>query len=64
MAYYDDNYGQWDDMDDEDNREFYRETQRTNVEKICVDCGRRVRIQPQYECCNSCAERRERGWGY
>lgn len=62
--YYDDNFGYWEDMEDADSLEFYYETQRTNVEKVCVDCGRTVNIQPHYECCNSCADRRERGWGY
>jgi hypothetical protein len=31
------------------------------VMKKCVDCGRMVKIMPNYECCNSCADRRERG---
>lgn len=59
-SYYDDNYG-WYDIQDQDDIDFYHERQRTNVLKKCVDCGRKVRIQPQYECCNSCADRRERG---
>jgi len=62
--YYDDNFGHWDGMDDPDMVAFYHQTQRENVEKVCVDCGRTVRIRPDYECCNSCADRRERGWGY
>ena len=63
-TYYDDNFGHWDDMDDPDMRNFYHQVQRENVEKECVDCGRIVRIRPDYECCNSCADRRESGWGY
>lgn len=60
-GYYDDNFGHWEDMDDPDMVEFYQRVQRTNVRKKCVDCGRMVRIQPQYECCDPCADRRERG---
>lgn len=59
---FDDNYGQWHDTDDREVRAFYRHTQRTNVTKVCEDCGRTVRIQPHYAVCNSCADRRERGW--
>jgi Zn finger protein HypA/HybF involved in hydrogenase expression len=59
-SYYDDNFGHWD-IDDEDDVEFYREIQETNVEKKCEGCGRMVRIQPQYAYCNSCADKRERG---
>jgi hypothetical protein len=58
--YYDDNYGVWN-MDDDDSREFYQEVQRTNVRKRCVICGRIVKIQPQYDKCNACCERLERG---
>jgi hypothetical protein len=59
--YYDDNFGVWEDMDDPDNREFYKRVQQTNVSKICRGCQRRVRIQPQYAYCNSCADKLERG---
>jgi len=61
--YYDDNFGEWDIRDEED-REFYEEVSRRSVEKVCVDCGRTVRIMPQYECCDSCATRRENGMWY
>lgn len=60
--YYDDNFGVWEDMDDEENREHYRRTQATNVRKRCKGCNRWVRIQPQYAYCNSCATRLERGY--
>ena len=60
-SFHDDNFGEWHDMDDEDMVAFYHKTQATNVEKICVDCGQKVMIQPDYECCNSCANLRERG---
>jgi hypothetical protein len=63
-TYYDDNYGEWHDMQDEDTREFYHATQRTNVRKKCVICGRMVNIQPQYDKCNACCEQLERGGGY
>lgn len=59
-VYYDDNYGEYD-IQSEDDIEFYRERQRTNVLKTCQGCGRKVRIQPDYAYCNSCADKRERG---
>ena len=58
---YDDNYGWWENDGDEDTREFYERTQRTNVSKVCRGCGRRVNIQPQYAYCNACADAIERG---
>jgi hypothetical protein len=60
-GFYDDNFGEWEDMDDPDSREFYAQIQKTNVLKKCQGCGRRVRIQPQYAYCNSCATKLERG---
>lgn len=59
-TYYDDNYGHWE-MESEEDIEFYRQTQQTNVRKKCCGCGRIVRIQPQYDFCNDCAEKIERG---
>jgi hypothetical protein len=60
MEYYDDNFGHWD-IQDEDDLEFYRQCQRTNVRKVCQGCGRKVMIQPHYAYCDSCATRIERG---
>lgn len=65
MSYYDDNFGHWEDMDGpdgDDNRAHYRQVQKTNVRKKCQGCGRMVSIQPQYGYCNSCADKREKGW--
>lgn len=64
-SYYDDNFGHWEGMDGpdaEENREFYRRVQRTNVWKQCQGCGRRVQIQPHYAYCNNCADKREKGY--
>lgn len=61
-SYYDDNYGFWEDMDDPDMKEFYRETQRDSVWKKCRGCQRRVKIRRDYAYCNSCATKIERGW--
>jgi hypothetical protein len=58
---YDDNFGEWTDMEDDDMKEFYHLVQNTNVKKKCQGCGRTVRIQPQYAYCNSCADMIERG---
>lgn len=68
-TYYSDDYGHWEGMepghpDYEDNQRFYRQRARTARRKKCVDCGQMVRIQPEYECCSPCADRRERGGGY
>ena len=61
MIAYDDNFGEWHDMDDPEVRDFYAHCQRTNVEKKCRRCERLVRIQPHYAYCNSCADAMERG---
>lgn len=61
---YDDNFGYYKIESNEDIEEvvnFYKDNQRKSVLKKCVDCGRMVRIRRDYECCNSCADRRERG---
>jgi len=62
-TYYDDNYGHYEIRDQED-VDFYFRTQKASRLKKCVDCGRKVRIKPEYECCNPCADARERGFGY
>jgi len=62
--YYDDNFGHWDGMEDEDMRDFYMQCQRENVSKKCQGCGRTVRIRPDYAYCNSCADARERGMDF
>jgi len=64
QLYYDDNFGVWDDMDDPDMVEFYEQVQRTNVWKICERCDRKVKIQPHYSICDSCASAIERGLDY
>jgi hypothetical protein len=61
MNYYDDNFGHWSDMDQEENREFYNYVQRHSIEKECRGCGRTVKIMPDYAYCNSCADKIERG---
>ena len=66
--FYDDNYGNWEMGDHPEDRAesvaFYRQTQRTNVTKVCKRCGRTVRIQPHYAICNSCADAVERGMDF
>jgi hypothetical protein len=63
-SFYDDNFGWWDDMDDPDQQEWYHSVQKKSVEKDCLGCGRRVKILPDYDYCDSCATRREQGWDY
>ena len=62
-SYYDDNFGFYD-IDDEDDIQFYNHMQQTNVQKECVGCGQTVLIQPDYDVCNSCADKRERGFDF
>ena len=62
-TYYDDNFGHYNIESDED-VEFYHRVQHENVRNVCVDCGRTVMLRPDYECCNSFADRRESGFGY
>ena len=59
-TYHDDNYGAWE-IRDQDDVDFYFETQRRSVRKKCRGCGRSVKIRPDYAYCNSCADRIERG---
>ena len=72
--YSDDNFGDWEIRDLEDvefyrrlrrqlKRGFWLEVQGESIVKRCEDCGRMVKIRPDYACCNGCAEVREQG-GY
>lgn len=68
-TYYDDNFGFWENMDPaspdgEENIRFYKQIQKTNVRKKCKGCGRTVSIQPHYAYCNSCADKREKGYDF
>ena len=60
-TYCDDNFGVWDIQDDSD-LDFYHQVQRESVVKKCQGCGRRVKLRPDYGYCNSCADKRERGF--
>lgn len=62
--YYDDNFGYQTDADGEDRGWFRRHVQRNSIWKTCDDCGRRVKLMPDYGICDSCATRRENGWAY
>jgi hypothetical protein len=64
MIAYDDNFGEWHDMEDPEVRNFYAQCQRTNVEKKCKGCEQLVRIQPHYAYCNACADAIERGTNF
>jgi hypothetical protein len=61
--FYDDNYGVYD-IRDQDDIDFYFETQRNSVWKTCERCGRRVKIRRDYAICNSCADAIEKGLDY
>lgn len=60
-TYYDDNFGEWHDMDDPDMVDFYHKVQKESVRKKCQGCGRIVKIRKEYAYCNSCADKIERG---
>lgn len=60
-GYYDDNFGCYE-IESEDDVAFYHQVQRENVRKKCGGCGRMVKIRPEYGYCNSCADKRERGY--
>jgi len=67
--YYDDNFGHWDGCDEwgpdgDDMRDFYEQVQRESVKKECSICGRIVNLRPDYDKCNSCCDKLERGWQY
>lgn len=61
-SFYDDNFGHYE-IEGEEDVEFYHQMQRKSVRKRCQDCGRMVKIAPEYGICNACADRQERG-GY
>lgn len=60
-SYYSDNYG-WLDFEDEEDMEVHMMIEAESVEKECAGCGMIVKIRPSYDVCNSCADKRERGW--
>ena len=63
-SYHDDNFGEWHDMDDPDNRAFYHQVQRESVWKKCTECGRKVKLRRTYSICNGCADAIEGGYEY
>ena len=61
--YYDDNFGCWDvDDDQEEQQAFYRKVQDESILKVCSMCDEDVKILPQYDKCNSCMDKLERGY--
>ena len=65
---YDDNFGDYDmgecEQDREDNMAFYRDVQRNSVWKVCSICGRKVKLLPHYDKCDSCCRAIEGGYQY
>ena len=60
--YYDDNFGHWDMEDDQEERQrFYRKVQKESVWKKCYLCDEKVKLRPEYDKCNSCMNKLERG---
>jgi len=62
-SYYDDNFGNWETESEED-VEFYHRVQKESVLKTCEQCGRKVKLRPDYAICNSCANQNERFGGF
>lgn len=66
-TYYDDNFGFWEGMEEgnpdrEDNLRFYKQVQKESRLVVCKGCDRKVRLRPGYGYCNTCADKRERGY--
>ena len=61
-SFVDDNFGHYEDTDDPDVIEFYRDVQRRSVEKTCEGCGRTARLLPSYAYCNRCTLLIEQGF--
>jgi hypothetical protein len=59
MGYYDDNFGEWQGMDDPDMVEFYHKVQKESEWKVCAQCGDTVRIRRSYVICGRCADANE-----
>ena len=62
-SYYDDNYGVYH-IESADDVAFYHDVQKRSVLKTCRVCGRKVKLQPDYDLCNACAEQMESGMQY
>lgn len=60
-TYYDENFGHYE-IRDEGDVDFYHEVQKRSRWTTCHGCERRVKLMPGYGYCNSCADKRERGW--
>lgn len=60
--YIDDNFGVYDMSEGEEAHQFYRDNQRRSVWKECSMCGHKVKLLPDYDKCNSCCDRLERGY--
>jgi|TARA_R110002051_G_scaffold19567_4_gene54398 hypothetical protein len=64
-TYFDDNYGDWDEPDSEEDRiemlKFRKQVKQDSVYKICSLCDQEVFLRKEYDKCNSCMEKLERG---
>lgn len=58
--YYDDNYG-FQEINDEDDLDFYNMVQSQSVLKTCQGCGGQFKLRPDYAYCTSCADVIEAG---
>ena len=60
--HYDDNFGCWDMSDDQEELEaFYNKVQNESIWKECSICDQKVKLRPEYNKCNSCMDKLERG---
>jgi hypothetical protein len=57
---YDDNFGFWD-IDESEERAFFKLVRSLSVDTNCVRCGRSVRLMPQRTMCATCASAVEYG---
>tara|TARA_Y100000310_G_C20413149_1_gene683030 strand:+ start:577 stop:777 length:201 start_codon:yes stop_codon:yes gene_type:complete len=62
VEYYDDNFGEWDmEGDSEEKQQFYKQVQSESILKECSLCEEKVKLRREYDKCNSCMDKLERG---
>jgi uncharacterized paraquat-inducible protein A len=60
-TYYDSDFGQMQDMDDPDVREWYMERQTQKTRRKCSCCDQVKLMHVEYDVCGQCADQLERG---
>jgi len=58
--YYDNNFGEYE-IESQEDIDFYFHNQKHSVMKKCSICGRKVKLLPNYDKCDSCCSILEHG---